>query len=302
MKILFIANPRAGGGRHFQSRLNQIASFIDRHRLAACIAVTERPRHATELATDAVSRGCTHIAAIGGDGTVNEIACVLQRTQATLAIVPCGSGDGLARHLGVPRAVASAMALLLPGQGRTLNIDTGAANGHFFCNVMGFGLDAEIAARFNQLETRGWAAYGAAGLACFVARKARHCFVVCDGIGTAHEVLLMSVANSDQYGNRAFIAPGASVTDGQLDLIAIKPVGLLSAACLAARLLAGNLNRSVHVERISGRHFIINRESVGWIHTDGEVHEEPASIEVTVASKSLNVLVPAGITAMGSPS
>ncbi len=292
MKITFIANPRAGGGRSFSSKMECIRRFIDNHDLSARIAVTEYPGHATELASEAVAAGCTHVVVVGGDGTINETARILRGKNVTMAIVPCGSGDGLARHLGLARSFTIALSLLLPGMSRTTTIDTATANGHFFCNVMGFGLDADIAARFNQLTRRGWATYARTGLAAFFARESQYCTVVCDGYASHHDILIMSVANSDQYGNHARIAPGASVTDGKLDLIAINPVGILSALTLVLRLFCGRIDHSPQVARLAGKHFLITRERAGLIHTDGEVHETTATIEVNIQPASLHLLVP----------
>lgn len=292
MKTRFIFNPCSGHNRRDPWLARAIPEFIAAQRLDADLVTTEGPGHATDLARLAVLAGCDRVIAVGGDGTLNEVAQALVNAPAALGLVPCGSGNGLALHLGIPTNPRRALALLADTSAREAAIDTGTANGHAFFNAMGVGFDAEIARRFNRLTRRGLPAYARTGLAAFLARRTGQYTITSGGRRESIEALLIAVANSAQYGNNAVIAPGARVDDGQLDLVAIRPVGLLGAAMLAARLFARRLDQSSRVMRRTGSRFVIQRTTSGLIHTDGETHETHATVEIAVLPRSLRLVVP----------
>ena len=291
MKFRFIFNPRSGHNARDPRLLQQTRDFIASHRLDATLVATERPQQATELARRAAQEGCDVVVAIGGDGTMNEVGKGLLGSPAILGLIPCGSGNGLGRHLGIVGRGRDAFHTLLHGQPRV--IDSGTANDHPFFNVMGLGFDAEISDRFAQLPRRGFNAYVRTTLRDFkpVAMQGRTADTT---LGLT--ALIVSVANSDQYGNNCYIAPGASVTDGLLDFTAIKPVNLWQALPLARRLFAGSIGDSPHVTRLRAAQFTFERTTSGLIHTDGEPHQTEAIVEVAVQPCSLKVLVPASRT------
>jgi diacylglycerol kinase (ATP) len=293
MKTCFIVNPCSGRNRRRPWLVDAIRDFVSARSLDAGVAVTEGPRHATDLARDAVQRGCAIVVAVGGDGTMNEVAQALTNTPTALALVPCGSGNGLALHLGLPRTLPGALQLAAGTAGGMAAIDTGAVDDWPFFNAMGFGFDAEVSRRFNGLTRRGLPAYVRA--TCGVLRSVRSetCTITVGSRRETLETVLVAVANSDQYGNNARIAPGARVNDGELDLIAIRPAGLLGLAALVPRLFLGTIDRSAHVMRLRGPSFTIERTAPGIVHTDGETHEAGTTIVVRVNPRSLRVVVPA---------
>jgi YegS/Rv2252/BmrU family lipid kinase len=292
MKIRFILNPRSGRNRRRPWLASYIRNFITDHRLNASLVITARPGHATQLARSALADGCDRIVAVGGDGTMNEIAQVLLNSRVALGLVPCGSGNGLALHLGLPRRLQAALELAAAPSPVITAIDTGNANGHPFFNAMGCGFDAEISERFNLLERRGLPAYARTGFAAF--RQRRNQLVTISSGGRHHKLdtLLIAVANSDQYGNNAQIAPGARVDDGELNLIAVSPIGFLSAMPLLARLFSGQLLGSSRILHLRSNCFVIERANAGLIHTDGETHRTSAKIQVTVCPRSLYLVLP----------
>lgn len=292
MKFCFILNPRSGRNGRRPWLAEFIEDFIARQSLDAEVFVTAGPRHATELARTAIAAGCERVIAVGGDGTMNETAQALLHSPATLGLVPCGSGNGLALHLGIPTRLREALALAADETARVATIDTGIANGRPFFNAMGCGFDAEISRRFNRLTRRGLAAYARIGLSAFRARRSEWTLIHGAGSTKALSTLLVAVANSDQYGNGALIAPGARVDDGQLDLIAVRPVDLTSAAALIARLFLGKISGSSRVYRLRGARFLIERSGPGLIHTDGETHETGSLVEIRVVPRSLRLVVP----------
>ena len=292
MKLCFILNPRSGRNARRPWLTGHIREFIATRGLDATLVTTTRPQHATALASAAIAAGCTRVVAVGGDGTMNEIAQALLYSPAALGLVPCGSGNGLALHLGIPTQLNEALALAADPAARIAAIDTGAANGRPFFNAMGCGFDAEISRRFNRLTRRGLAAYARIGLSAFRSRRSE--WVVIHGAGQTKALLtlLVAVANSDQYGNHACIAPGARVDDGQLDLVAVRPVGFASAVPLIARLFLGKFSSSPGVFRLRSARFLIERSGPGLLHTDGETHETGALVEVKVHPRSLRLIVP----------
>jgi len=292
MKLRFVVNPRSGRPRRTSAVLNALKDFISERGLDADMVTTEGPGHATEITRDAVAAGCLRVVAVGGDGTVNETAQALIHTPAALGLVPCGSGNGLALHLGLPTTLADALELATGTSGLMVELDTGTANGLPFVNVMGLGLDADVSRRFNRLARRGLPAYTRTALAAFMNRRTECCSISAGGHRETLDAILISVANSDQYGNHAKIAPHARVDDGVLDLVAVRPTGLLGAALLGARLFLGSIDHSPGVRRLRGARFVIERPSAGIIHTDGETHAAGASVEVLARPRSLRFIVP----------
>ena len=290
LKACFIFNPKSGHNARNPYLLDHARQFIAEHQLDANVVLTERPRHATELARRAIEDGCHLVVAIGGDGTMNEVAAALVSTQTILGLIPCGSGNGLGRHLGIPGPGKGAFRTLLDGEPRA--IDTGLTNGIPFFNAMGIGFDAEISDRFNRLARRGLEAYARTAVSAFFRFRPQICTIINGQSKLLTSAFIVSIANSDQYGNDCFIAPGAQVDDGRLNVTVIKKVDLFNALPIAIRLFTRSIDGSPSVQRLSGSHFIIERASPGLLHTDGETHETSATIEVTVLPRSLRIMVP----------
>ena len=291
MKSRFVINPCSGRNRRRPKLASAIRDFARMHGLEADVVLTEGPRHATQLAYEAASKGCELVVSVGGDGTMNEVAQALVGTPAALALIPCGSGNGLALHLGLPRSLNAALELIRHG-GRYVPIDTGVVNDRAFFNAMGFGFDAEVSRRFNGLARRGLPAYLRTGLSAIRHREAQRCSIVAGDRTEDIHALLVAIANSDQYGNNARIAPGACIDDGLFDLVAIAPLDLLRLTTLVPRLFLGNLRGSPHVRFIRAASFVITRESAGLVHTDGETHMMDPVLKVGLKPRSLRVLVP----------
>jgi diacylglycerol kinase (ATP) len=295
MKIRFILNPASGKNRRHPGLVPLVQAAVARAGSDAALVFTAGPGHATELARAALRDGCARVVAIGGDGTMNETAQALVGSSAALAIVPMGSGNGLALHLGLPARPGPALDLAIDPSARVTAIDTGTANGHPFFNAMGLGFDAEISRRFNRLTRRGLVAYLRTGFGAFVRHRAESVIVTGgDGSRAVPDAFLVAVSNSDQYGNHALLAPGARVDDGQLDLVAVRSPGLFGAVPLVARLFLGTFDRSARVWHCRGPHFVIQRAAPGFVHTDGETHETTTPVEVVVVPHSLRLVVPAG--------
>lgn len=287
----FIFNPRSGHNARNPWLLERARAFIAEHKLDAEVVPTERPLHATELARRALEEGCGLVVAIGGDGTMNEVAAALVGTGATLGLIPCGSGNGLGRHLGLPGPGKGAFRALLDGHSRV--IDTGLADGHPFFNATGLGFDAVLSARFNALEKRGLSSYVPATLRTLLRYQPDEYILRADAREIRAAGFLVAVANSDQYGNDCFIAPGARVDDGLLDLTLLPRLTAWNVLPLAVRLFAGRVRGAPGVVNLRSARFAIERPAPGPIHTDGEVRDAGAVVEVSVLPSSLRIAVPA---------
>lgn len=291
MRIRIIFNPISGHADRNAKLRDYAARYLADQGLRVTFADTAHPHHATELAREAITDGCDIVVAMGGDGTLNEVAQAVTDSPATLGLIPCGSGNGLGRHLGLPNDGWRALEVL--GRGRVRTIDTGIANGLPFFNVMGIGFDAEISSQFNRLAKRGFGSYVKTGLRTWAKYQPDHYAIRNGTTALDLSAFVIAVANSDQYGNNCFIAPGARVDDGLLNLTAVRPFGKLNLFPLALRLFRRRIHHSPRVECLVGGHFEIQRSRPGPIHTDGEVHETGARVEVSIKPRSLRVLVPA---------
>ena len=291
LKVRFIFNPCSGSNRKNPYLRDGAAAFIARHGLDGILVSTERPRHATELAQQAVAEGCSLVVAIGGDGTMNEVAAGLVDTTAVLGLIPCGSGNGLGRHLGIRRPGHGAFRTLL--EGRAMPIDTGLVNGFPFFNAMGLGFEADIAVRFSRQTNRGLAGYFRVGVPAFISHLPEHLTVHCNGTATELQAFTLAVMNSDQYGNDARVAPGARMDDGWFDLVSVPRVGFLGACAMLYRLGTDTFDEVKAVTRFRGEKFVIERRKPGWVHTDGEPRATTARLEISLKPHSLRIMVPA---------
>jgi len=290
LKVRFIFNPHSGSNRRNPILRDRAAEFLAHTGWDGRVVSTERPRHATELARAAVDDGCELVVAIGGDGTMNEVASALVNTPAAFGLIPCGSGNGLGRHLGIPQAGHGAFRALRDG--RIEVIDAGKVNSHLFFCAAGAGFEALIASRFALLKSRGFAGYLRESAKAWWTYQPEHYTIHHERGTDSVEAFTLAIANSSQYGNNAYIAPDASVSDGMLDVVSVPNVNVFRAVPMVVRLFHGSINRVPEVRHFQGNRFVIERARAGWMHTDGEPRAETARIEVSVLPRSLRVMVP----------
>ena len=288
-RILFIVNPISG---HRDKRRfgEEAAAVLSGGDIQYEIVFTERAGHATELATAAVGN-YDIVAAAGGDGTLNEVARGLLHSDTAMAVIPCGSGNGLARCLHLPMKTSEAIRLLR--QGKIERIDTATVNGELFLSVAGIGLDAQTADDFARDPRRGFIPYAHYATNNYFHLKPETVHITFDGNKTlTYSPMLVSFANSNQYGYNAVIAPHASLQDGLLDTCILSRPPLPVIPAFVGMLMHGHLDRSRYLTEIQSAHITVERPSAGVVNIDGEPVMMDALLDVRILPQSLKVVIP----------
>lgn len=283
-------NPRSGRKAIRDSVRSAIERVYGASGVPYLIHRCEEKEELARVIDDAIRNGFELIVAVGGDGTVHEVAARLIGSTTILGIVPAGSGNGLARHLGIPLDPVAALREI--PRGRIEEIDTALVNDTPFINVAGIGFDAVVAERFASSTVRGLETYVREGIRVYASYNAEEYEIELDGKTVRHNAFLIAVANASQYGNAARIAPLASLKDGLLDLSLLHHGSLLAVPLLLQQLFSGRLHESVHVTTLKGRVVTIRRSAAGPAHIDGEPVTLPAELNFRVRPRSLRVLVP----------
>jgi YegS/Rv2252/BmrU family lipid kinase len=295
LSVAVIINPISGTGGRLdvaRRRAELASSLVHARGVAADIVLTERPDHASELATAAVARGVKTVIAWGGDGTVNAVGSVLAFGDCALGVIPSGSGNGLARELGIPLRPEAAFAVALDGAERL--IDCGEVDRRLFFNIAGFGLDARVAHQFTAggLVRRGFRRYLEITTRELLTFEPDDHTIVADDITLRQKTIVVAIANGRQYGNGAVIAPDARVDDGQLDVVVIAArhpiVALLQAPLIFARQIA----RVPGVTIVKAKNIEITSARPVLYHLDGEPYVGAASVKACIRPRALRVRVP----------
>jgi diacylglycerol kinase (ATP) len=283
-KTLFIINPISGG-----KKKDGVPELIGKYFEGdSTIIFTKGVAHASEVAAASIGN-YNMIVAVGGDGTVNEIASALVGSEAILGIVPCGSGNGLSRFLGIPMDIKEAILNL--NTGRVACIDSAKANSKPFFNMAGMGFDAHISQVFATGKTRGFITYIKSSFQEVMTYKPQTYKMEIDGKVYERTAFMLSFANSSQYGNNAHISPYASVQDGFIDVCVIKPFPLYRFIELGIRMFTKTTNHSKFVEIIRGKHIVVKRDNPGPLHLDGEPETAGAEVEIDILPQSLKIVV-----------
>ena len=281
MTITFIVNPVSGAKDKAAIVEEAQRVFSD-----SKILYTEYAGHAKELAANA---GTDVVVAVGGDGTVNEVASGLVGTEKALGIVPCGSGDGLALHLGMSRNHRKAIAQIRDGV--VCRMDCGKMNGRFFFCTSGVGFDAKVGLEFSKSKSRGLATYVSMSARNWFSYKPDYYKVTVDGAPAWEgEAVFITVGNASQWGNNARVCGGASVLDGLFNITIVKPFSTMKFPPLLLRLASGKVNGSSSTLCLQGRKVLIERSQTGPAHYDGEPLEEGTRLEFELLPSSLNVV------------
>lgn len=290
--IAFIINP-ISGNKETQSNKRRLPKLImqllDQEQWLPNIAFTEYAGHATEMAYQYARMGFDAVVAVGGDGTVNEVARGLRDSKTALGIIPMGSGNGFARHLNIPVHANRAIEML--NHSEPISVDYGLANDKLFVSTCGTGFDAVIADHFAGSNKRGFMTYLQNILKDIFSYTPETYHIVGDGLDVTHKAFLITFANANQWGYEALIAPKASVQDGKMDIMLMSSHAIIGSASLALRLFTGSIDDSHFMDTLRARDILLERESASPFHIDGDPVEMEKDIRIRIVPDGLRVLV-----------
>ena len=289
-RIVFVVNP-ISGTQGKKAILKWIDERLDRSIYDYSIVKTEYAGHASQIAAAAVQDKVDIVVAIGGDGTINEIARSLVHTETALGIIPCGSGNGLARHLRIPMEPKAAIDIL--NQDNRLCIDYGKINNiPFFCTC-GVGFDAFVSLKFADSGKRGLLTYLENTLHESLTYQPETYEIENEEGTVRYKAWMIACGNASQYGNNAYIAPQASLTDGLMDVTIMEPFTVLDVPSLSFQLFNKTIDQNSRVKTMRAKKIKIHRQKDGVMHFDGDP---------LMAGKELEVeIIPSGLYVMASP-
>jgi YegS/Rv2252/BmrU family lipid kinase len=285
-KTLFIINP-ISGGKNKEKLPSLIHQILDKNRYDFDIVYTEGPGHAAQLSSQS---GFDYFISVGGDGTLNEVARNLVHSNAAMGILPMGSGNGLSRHVGIHMNIEKAIAQL--NTAKEILIDTCSINGHVFVNMAGVGFDAHIGKIFAESKERGFKTYVVKTLSELNSYQPKHYKIKFDHKEIETKAFLISFANSSQYGNNAYIAPEADLRDGFLEICILKPLKTYQLPFVGFQLFNKTIHKSTYLQTIKAKELVLERDSEGVAHLDGEPMNFGKTMEIKVLPQSLRLLVP----------
>ncbi|MFN5910707.1 MAG: diacylglycerol/lipid kinase family protein [Bacteroidota bacterium] len=286
-RIRFIINPISGVGRKGELP-GMIEQYLDQSKFEYDIVYTEYRKHAKLIAAESSDEGIDIVCAVGGDGSVHEVGTALIGRTTRLAIIPTGSGNGLARHLGIPVNIPLAIACI--NNSNFIEMDTVMVNDKPFLGIGGYGFDAVIAKKFDEYHKRGFWSY--VKLVCREFWKYNPVNISIDMNGEIKQmpVVLCTIANSSEFGNGFVVSPKSDVTDGKLEMVILKPFRFWSIPSLVVRFFRKTSHKSKFTEVISFQNAKI-RIPHKIAHYDGEPFDVRQELNVRVVPKSLHILV-----------
>lgn len=287
-KIVFIVNP-ISGTQEKKSILKWIDERIDKSIHDYSIIKTEYAGHAFQIATKAVNDNVNIVVAIGGDGTVNEVARALIHTSTALGIIPCGSGNGLARHLHIP--LDSKAAIDVINKGKQLCIDYGKINNiPFFCTC-GVGFDAFVSLKFADSGKRGLLTYLENTLHESLTYQPETYEIENEEGTVKYKAFLIACGNASQYGNNAYITPQASLTDGLMDVTILEPFSVLDVPSLSFQLFNKTIDQNSRIKTMRTKKIKIHRAHEGVLHFDGDPLIAGKELEIEIIPQGLHVII-----------
>jgi YegS/Rv2252/BmrU family lipid kinase len=292
-RIVAIINPISGVGS--KDKIPEvIASRCLANGKILHIEYTQYGGHATELTQKAIDERADCVIAVGGDGTVNEVARQLINSDVILGIIPKGSGNGLARDLHIPMDVRGAVDVVFSNQVSV--IDACKANNHFFFCTCGVGFDAAVSAEFAKNKRRGSLAYLKEIIGSYLAYKPEMYLLQVNDNTIKEDAFLIACANASQYGNNAYIAPNANISDGQMDVTILSPFGTLDIGPLAVQLFTKTIDKNSKIKTFRTTEARIVRQQPGVMHIDGDPVMASKDIDISVISSAIRVFTPPAIS------
>lgn len=288
-KALLIVNP-ISGTRSKQGLEKLVAERLKVKGIEVESYVTKGGGEAFKVARKAAENGFEAVITAGGDGTVNEAANGVAHTSTILGILPYGSGNGLARSLGIPQDLNEALKIIEGGF--VLNSDRGLANNHPFYCTFGMGFDAVVSEKFASMKKRGRITYIRSAFREYLNYQSQPYALVMDGRTLTEKALLIAICNAPQYGNNAYIGPKAKLTDGLLDITVVHSDNPFSTMIMGMDLMTGMLDKNRSIESFQVPAVTIVRTSDGPVHLDGEPMQMKKKIVVECEKEALKVYAP----------
>lgn len=290
-KILFIINPHSGLNL-FPNLAHRIEKSLENTEIEAILKKTEYAGHAIEICQGAITleEKPDTIVAIGGDGTVNEVINGIGLSGVSMGIIPTGSGNGLARHLGISLLPMRALRTIIQGYSTPVDMMQ-IGKTKFAANVAGVGFDALVSWKFKDTKTRGPISYARIILEEFLNHHPATYSIKIDKRKFTIESSMVTVANSTQFGNNAIIAPNASLTDGYLDLCILKPFPKALTLDIATKIMTNQIGSSNYYESHLGKKITIKQEKAIY-QIDGDSVKEKKKIKIRIREKALNIIIP----------
>lgn len=287
-KIILILNPVAGGIKNKEKVSKNIIDYFTAKGQEIILKQTTRRGEATKFAQQAVGENVDYVIAVGGDGTINEVASGLVNTDVAMGILPFGSGNGLARSLNIPRKIEQAGQLIL--KGNICSIDVGRANDRYFFVLAGVGFDAVVGKRFDEFPRRGPIPYFYLGVKEFFIYKPEWLKISFNSKTLELNPFVIAVANCQQYGNGAIIAPEAKLNDGLFDICIVHRLSFLQLFSAIPKLFKGQVQKFREAEFHKSPAVRIERKRAALINLDGEAVLEGPEVKISILPRALNVI------------
>lgn len=290
-KILAVINPISGtSNKEFMPET--IARCIDPDKFDVVVRFTQHASHATLLTEEAIKEGFYGVIAVGGDGTINEVAAALRDSSTALGIIPCGSGNGLARHLGIPMNVEKALEIINLDNIESLDYCT-ANDRPFFCTC-GVGFDAHVSQKFAEAKKRGPLSYIQKTLVEYLKYRCKTYSIEMNDRVVTEKAFVIACGNASQYGNNAFITPRASMHDGLIDVTVIHPFTPLDTAVLGVLLFTRHIDQDTNINTFRTSELTIHRPKPDVMHIDGEPIMMNADIHIKCHKAGIKIFLPVG--------
>ncbi|MEZ5014009.1 MAG: diacylglycerol kinase family lipid kinase [Chitinophagales bacterium] len=287
-RILFIINPVAGVRR--KDRIPRaINAWLDHDRYDYEVIYTEGRGHATEIAQQAVKDKYDIVCVAGGDGSVNEVATGLIGSETCLAIIPAGSGNGLARHLGYSILMRSTIEIINAHAVR--EIDVCRVNNYYFFSLIGIGFDAYVAKVFSREETRGFLTYLWCSLKSVRSFEPFAYTMQYHGVEEKGKAFMINICNSNQYGYNVKVAPQASLQDGMLDVVMVDALPKWKIPFLVLRVFLQIHMKSKYVRLMKCSAMYVEASRHAYLQVDGETVHKDKDFHISILPKALRVLV-----------
>lgn len=288
-RAMLIINPISGTGKKkglpeaVEKKMSELDYDLD-------IRFTTCRGDATRLSKEAADMGYDLVLAAGGDGTVNETAQALCGTATALGIIPAGSGNGLARHIGIPINAKASLDVI--ADGHIVECDYGTVNDKpFFC-TFGVGFDAVVSHAFAKQSRRGLITYVKSALSQYLNYKPETYTISANGKILTEKAFVIACCNASQYGNNAYVAPDASIRDGLLDIVIIHQGSPIDTAMVGMDLFTGYINKNTLIHSFRAPSAVIYRNEEGPAHIDGEPMLLDDILDVKCHHSGLRILVP----------